>query len=65
MIEISLAQALAQAGIYDSDTGLERDLKFGHWIANRKYAVVSAGHCTVPPDVEILIIKEKEDVDQS
>ena len=60
MIQLTIQQALHMANIYDSDSDLERDLKFGHWIADRKYMIVSPGHNPVPTDVELLIIKDKE-----
>ena len=60
MIKLTMQQAVSMADIYDSDSGIERDLKFGHWIAGRKYMIVPPEQCSVPTDVEILIIKDKE-----
>ena len=59
MIQLTMSQALNMAGVYDSDSGIERDMKFGHWIAKRKYLIVSLEHTDVPNDVEILIIKDE------
>ena len=51
MIQLTIQQALHMANIYDSDSDLERDLKFGHWIADRKYMIVSPGNNPVKTDV--------------
>ena len=58
MLRVTLEQAYRMAGVYDSDSDFERDLKFMHWIAGRKYAVTTDADSSVDPDVEILIKKE-------
>lgn len=60
MVQLTLSQAFDLADIYNSDSDMERDLKFGHWIANRKYMIVSSEYQDVPNDVEILIIKDEK-----
>lgn len=58
MLKINLEQAYRMAGVYTSDSDFERDVKFMHWIAGRKYVVTSSSDTGVADDVEILIIKE-------
>lgn len=58
MLTITMTQALHMAGIARTDPDMERDLKFAHWIAGRKYMIITPGQKDLPNDVEIFIIKE-------
>jgi len=43
MLTITMTQALHMAGIARTDPDMERDLKFAHWIAGRKYMIITPG----------------------
>jgi hypothetical protein len=58
MLTVTMTQALHMAGIARTDPDMERDLKFSHWIAGRKYMIIPPGQEHRPDDVEIFIIKE-------
>jgi len=65
-IEISLIHALNLAGVYDSDSDLERDLKLGSWIGKRSHRCVLRSSAAYSADlerartdgIEVIIIKE-------
>lgn len=53
-------QMLGLADIYHDDSEMVRDLKFSHWIRNRRYLIIEAGSLDQVQDteLEIIIIKE-------
>ena len=61
----TLSQAKNLAGIHNSDSELEADLKFSAWMGRRQYRVVDADDLAdqepkaQADGVEVLIIKEK------
>jgi hypothetical protein len=58
MLTVTMTQALHMADIAQTDPDMERDLKFSHWIAGRKYMIITPDQHELPEDVEIFIIKE-------
>lgn len=57
---LTLRQAMAQAGVYQGDSDLVRDIKFSQWIGQRQYKLVDKDtNADVGPEVELLILKEK------
>ena len=51
---------MAQAGVYQGDSDLVRDIKFSQWIGQRQYKLVDKDtNADVGPEVELLILKEK------
>jgi len=59
MITLSLKQAYDRAGVYDTDSDMERDLKFAAWIQNQTYLVVSQDQAADinNHEIDILIIR--------
>ena len=52
---------MGMAGIFDSDSELERDLKFSSWIDRRKYAIITVDQSQSGLErdgIEVLIIKD-------
>lgn len=65
-----LTEARNLAGIYNSDSDMESDLKFSAWISNRSYRIVDQQDLSAQPKaladgIEVLIIKEKNYVRKS
>lgn len=59
MEQITLIQAMAQAGVYQGDSDLVKDIKFSQWIGQRQFKLVDTDtNKNVGPEVELLIIKE-------
>ena len=63
MIEMSWHEALLAAGTNESDSDMERDMKFTNWIQRRPYRIIDArDYTTQQPKaaadgIEVLIIK--------
>lgn len=47
------------SGIYDSDSEIEQDLKLGHWLGQRRYLVVDSDMADIPPDIEVVIVRDR------
>ena len=58
MIKLTVKQALNMAGVYPSDSAMERDLKFFQWIADRKYRICTEENIGADDQIDLLIIKE-------
>ena len=65
MITLTVEQALSMAGVYASDSDIERDLKFCQWIADRKYRICERENASADDHVDVLIIKEPNHGKQS
>jgi hypothetical protein len=67
MIEVTVSEALNQAGAYSSDGDLERDCKLMSWIGKRRHRCIEFNVATysaelehaVADGIEVLITKEK------
>ena len=63
MVEMSWHEALLAAGTNETDSEMERDMRFNSWIGNRKYRIIDASEYeTQQPKaaadgIEVLIIK--------
>lgn len=65
MNKYTLRQARYMSGISDSDSEIEQDLKLGHWLGRRRYAVVDHDTDRVPPDTEVVIVRLDPEGDAS
>ena len=63
---LSLSQALAQAGIYNSDGEMEQDMKFASWISKRSYRIIDSEDYAIQQSnaaddgVEVFIIGDRK-----
>lgn len=71
LLVYSIPQALHMAGASDRDSDLERDLRLESWLGSRRYWIVESPDVdqyislAASQGVEILLVKEKTDVNQS
>jgi hypothetical protein len=73
LLEYTLTEAFNHAGVYNADSDFERDSKLFSWLGRRKHRCIVFDPATYSAEleraaadgIEVLIIKENKDVDQS